>query len=143
MQLPKNSILVALASTALFSCTTTTTNGPVSAPSAALSHLPAVRGWLVVERGQPAGSIVSYRSESESSILYAVRNRWNQDIGKIDSVGRAWRHTPHEEDQLLRTGTVLDGAKLILGLSQNSELEEKPLEALQSAVTRRSASSDG
>lgn len=135
---------LALACAIVPTCTTTTTVGPASAPSAVLTPLPAVKGWAVVERGAAVGSVISYRSTDESQrILYAVRNEWFQDMGTVDAMGRAWRRVPHGEDEWLGTGTVLDGARRILGLEDDVRLEQRPLDALRTAPAAQRERDDG
>jgi len=113
---------------ALHACSVTTTVQPLSAESAVITPVPAAGQWVVVERGIERGSVVRYAEPGDSRrLLYAVRNRWSQDIGLIDAMGRAWRRVPHGEDRWLGTGTVLDGARRILELDESARLV--PVEA--------------
>jgi hypothetical protein len=61
-----------------------------------------------------------------------VRNVWNQELGRVDADGRAWRYRPHGDQPLwLGTGPVADGVFAILGLdADRSALVETALEAL-------------
>lgn len=113
---------------ALQACSVTTTVQPLSAESAVITPVPAAGQWVVLERGLERGSVVRYAEPGESGrLLYAVRNRWSQDIGLIDAMGRAWRRVPHGEDRWLGTGTVLDGTRRILDLDESTRLV--PVEA--------------
>jgi hypothetical protein len=54
-----------------------------------------------------------------------VQNVLQQELGRIDGLGRAWRHEPHEREPLwVGTGTVIEGARAILGASPNAVLDE-------------------
>lgn len=55
---------------------------------------------------------------------YAVQNRWAQELGLIDELGRAWRLRPHrDEPDWVGTGTVREGVAEVLGVPGEVNLE--------------------
>lgn len=125
---PRQAAATGCLALALQACSVTTTVQPLSPESAVITPVPAAGQWVVLERGIERGSVVRYAGPGDSGrLLYAVRNRWSQDIGLIDAMGRAWRRVPHGEDRWLGTGTVLDGARRILDLDDSARLV--PVEA--------------
>jgi hypothetical protein len=58
---------------------------------------------------------------------WSVRNRWDQELGMVDALGRAWRHVPHvPEPEWVATGSVAEGAGAILGTPHVPCLVERP-----------------
>jgi hypothetical protein len=56
----------------------------------------------------------------------------------IDLQGRAWRYRPHRrEPEWLGTGTILKGARLVLGGGAASRMVEIGLEKLESESYRQ------
>jgi hypothetical protein len=69
---------------------------------------------------------------------YSVRNALEQELGSIDAQGRAWRFEVHQRDaHLVATGTLLDGARAILGLGATAQLVDQPLEMLRGKQQKR------
>ena len=94
---------------------TITTQDPAGIERAVLAPVPAVRAWVVLEGGRVEGSVVRYAERGQDGrFLYVVRNVWDQDLGVVDELGRAWRRVPHQEDRWIGTGTVADGVRRIL-----------------------------
>jgi hypothetical protein len=87
--------------------------------------------WTVHEAGQPAhsplGEVVRFEDAGDPpGVMFLVRNRWSQDLGLVDELGRAWRFRPHgAEPEWVGTGTVAQGAGLILGARGDCRLEER------------------
>ncbi len=106
-------------------CVQTTTR-PSSAelPQMILTAQPA-RAWQVIEAGIPIGRVVYYASNQDpADSLFSVQNTYSQEIGLIDSLGKAWRYRPHQaEAEWVTTGTLLEGASAILE-SRQSSLQE-------------------
>ncbi|MEC7232117.1 MAG: hypothetical protein VXW31_04190 [Planctomycetota bacterium] len=120
---------------ALPGCMTTTIQDPPGIERAVLTPVPAVRAWVVLEAGRVEGSVVRYAERGQDGrFLYVVRNIWDQDLGVVDELGRAWRRVPHEEDRWIGTGTVADGVRRILDLGRGCALSEQSLEAVESAT---------
>ena len=84
------------------------------------------RMWEVIEDGSVIGSVVLFESESDS--FFSVRNEWQQDVGMIDSMGRAWAFQPHnEEEEWMGSGGIATGAGQILGATGEVEIREVAL----------------
>ncbi|MEC7232910.1 MAG: hypothetical protein VX015_11925 [Planctomycetota bacterium] len=116
-------------------CMITTTQDPPGIERAVLTPVPAVRAWVVMEEGRVEGSVVRYAERGQGGrFLYVVRNVWDQDVGVVDELGRAWRRVPHQEDRWLSTGTVADGVRRILDLGRGCALSEQPIEAVELAT---------
>lgn len=141
----RNARIAMLASLTLGSfmpaCRTTTTLEPAGLDRAVLTPVPAVRAWVVLDEGDICGSVVRYSERGQDGrFLYVVRNLWDQDLGVIDELGRAWRRVPHEEDRWIGTGTVAEGVRTILDVGQTCALSEQPIETVEEST--RSARSD-
>ena len=83
--------------------------------------------WALYTRGEEVGRLVRYDSPVAATpsgadgqrVLFAVQNAWGQDIGLVDALGRAWRFRPwSDEPEWVGTGTVIDGARRVLGLDE-------------------------
>jgi len=84
------------------------------------------RMWEVLAEGSVIGSVVLFESESDS--FFSVRNEWQQDVGMIDSMGRAWAFQPHnEEAEWVGSGGIATGAGQILGATGEVEIREVEL----------------
>lgn len=123
------------------SCVHTTTHHPVGSGAGATLHaVPLVSSWDVVERGRTVGAVLRFEAPPhatvDGSFHYIVRNEHGQDLGFVDSMGRAWRRRPHAEDEALGAGTLVSGARRILGVGDAARLapREAGLVALDSAV---------
>lgn len=112
-------------------CVTTVETSPPGIDDLLVTKALPVRAWFVVDEDRPRGSVVRYETfESPPRIVYFVRNVHHQDLGVIDHLGRAYRYHPHEEEaEWLGSGSVLEGAQRILGLTQ-ARLLEVPVEHL-------------
>ncbi len=92
--------------------------------------------WRVTAGGELVGFVRRYSPEHRDPAApeeagygpwYAVQNRWAQELGLIDELGRAWRLRPHRSGpEWVGTGTVAEGVAEVLELDENLELE--PLE---------------
>ncbi len=84
------------------------------------------RTWELRSGDEPLGFVVQFQERGRTrDSLYVVRNTWNQDLGLIDGLGRAFRYLPHhEEPAWVGSGTVLDGARRILEVALPCELVE-------------------
>jgi hypothetical protein len=95
------------------------------------------RAWALVEAGERLGLVVQFSRDGRSDegggasagYYYSVRNVWHQELGTIDVHGRAFRFVPHErEAQWVATGTLVEGARGILGGGDDAELVDVSLE---------------
>ena len=67
--------------------------------------------------------------------FFSVRNAHQHELGLVDSFGRAYRYRPHQEEpEWLGTGTVEEGVRRILELSEEALLEPVALEDLTEAA---------
>jgi hypothetical protein len=98
------------------------------------------RTWEVRVGAELVGRIVLYQEQgSTRDQVYMVRNPWDQDLGLIDGLGRAYRYLPHQaEPAWVGSGSVNQGAERILGLSSPCRLEEL-LEPVPGVEARREA----
>ncbi|MFT5052071.1 MAG: hypothetical protein ACI8QZ_003503 [Chlamydiales bacterium] len=95
------------------------------------------RAWLVnAGPGPVLGSVVRLQSMGAGErFFYAVRNIYSQDLGLVDSLGRAYRHRPHQDEpDLLGSGTVAEGVARILELDGPVELLEISLGDLEARL---------
>lgn len=95
-----------------------------------------VRTWEVRCGGEPLGHVVLFQEHGLArDSLYVVRNPWNQDLGLIDGLGRAFRYVPHrEEPAWVGSGTIAAGAQQILGSAEPCELIELAEPTLEAAA---------
>lgn len=84
------------------------------------------RGWDVVFAGERVGQVVLFQDRGRiGDSIYIVRNRWNQDLGLIDGLGRAYRYLPHHRQPAwIGSGTIALGVERILGIESTCELVE-------------------
>ncbi len=126
----RSPVLAALASVlVLGACRTERTIAPAGLAAARPLLLTPHGTWRVVEGGELAGLIVRLAPaddrERASKHLYSVRNPLQQELGVVDGLGRAWKHEPHaSEPRWVATGTLLEGARAILGAGGSAELIE-------------------
>lgn len=121
---------------ALLGCRTTRTERPSAPDTPIVYRAEAQRAWDVACAGEPAGSVVFFASAAapEQSV-YVVRNDWGQDLGWVDSLGRAYRLLPHHKDPAwVGTGTVLQGVQRILRAAGPCTLVERLLEPAAQAA---------
>lgn len=131
----KIALLATLASLPLAACMTTTTLDPAGLDRAVLSPVPAVRAWVVIDQGDIVGSVVRYAERGQDGrFLYIVRNIWDQDLGTVDELGRAWRRVPHRDDEWIGTGTVADGVRRILESTDVASMSERAIEDVEDAT---------
>lgn len=97
--------------------------------TATVTETTPLRAWLVRDDGRQIGSLILYGQVGEPQTgYYSVRNAEGQVLGLVDFSGRAWRYRLHEsEPEWLGTGTILEGARRILGAGSLCDLEETPL----------------
>lgn len=120
---------------ALGACTTMHSVEPAGLANARAQHLRPERAWQLEDNGVACGRVVLFASDTADaaarSSFYSVQNLRGQELGMVDVQGRAWRYEVHQRDaRWLATGTLLDGARVILGAGPLAELAERPVEAL-------------
>jgi hypothetical protein len=88
------------------------------------------RAFEVVEHGEVVGVVVEFTETGGGRRFFSIRNESQQELGMVDDRGRYWRFRAHwestqdGESEWIGTGTVLNGATLILGLGNEIELYE-------------------
>ena len=109
-------------------CACRTTANVASAPAPSARVGTHERTWEVHSGGEVLGLVVLFQEHGLTrDSLYVVRNPWNQDLGMIDGLGRAYRYLPHcEEPAWVGSGTIAAGAREILGAREECELIELP-----------------
>jgi hypothetical protein len=124
---------VLFVSAALGGCRTTVEEAPPGLDQARPIVLEVQHMWRVLEGERVAGIVVRFGSPAAAADVtrhyYSVRNELQQELGTIDGHGRAWRFEPHQEHpRYVGVGPVLDGARAILGLGEETVLAEVVLE---------------
>jgi hypothetical protein len=125
---------LALAALAL-ACAIHRSEAPAGLGLAVPVQLEPLRAWRVVDAAATVGFVVEFRETGAAAggarHYFSVRNPWQQELGSIDSLGRAWRFEVHAASpRWIGTGTVRDGAREILGASAEAQLEAVPVERL-------------
>jgi hypothetical protein len=128
--------LAALALALVAGCHTEKTSEPAGMSQAKVERQIPQRAWNAVESGRVIGSVVlfvdSNSPDDPARQFFSVRNPFQQELGTLDGFGRAYKFVPHQrEAQLVGSGTVLDGARRILGAGIGCELVEVSLESLK------------
>lgn len=118
--------LVALLATVAGACRTTTSTLPPSPSRLAATHSVATAAWELRDGSDVVGRVLRMDTvEAAPRTVFVVQNPEGQDLGLIDALGRAWRYRAHErEPDWIATGTVVQGARAILGASESAELVE-------------------
>jgi hypothetical protein len=122
------------------SCRTESITTPV-APDVVIVHAQPTGTWRVVESGELLGFVVRFEDPEDAlHSFFSIRNALHQELGIVDRHGRCFRYVPHvREPQWVSTGTVLEGARSILGAAQAElvALEQTPLDAPTTARPER------
>ena len=119
--------LLSLVAYAAASCLTTETRRHLSSTATPEVRVGALtRVWEIYSGDELAGRIVLFQAQGAArDSVYTVRNPWQQDIGLIDGLGRAYRYVPHQrEPSWVGSGTVAQGVERILGLASPCRLVE-------------------
>ena len=121
-------MLLALVSP-LVGCRTTKSVRPKTPEQPVVYRAAPTRSWDVLVDQEPRGRIVHFApEEAPEQAVYVVRNLYGQDLGWIDSLGRAYRLLPHHrEPAWVGTGTVSQGAARILRVERTCTLIETAL----------------
>lgn len=84
------------------------------------------RTWEIRAGDGVVGELVFFEAHGPmQDSVYVVRNRWHQDLGMIDALGRAYRYMPHQrEPAWVGTGTIAQGAENILDIGVPCSLVE-------------------
>ena len=112
-------------------CRTIQFKSPIAATGEMHVGVP-VRAWEVVQgERERVGMVVLFEGSDPREALYMVRNVWHQDLGIVDSLGRAYRYLPHhKEPAWVGSGTVESGIRRILAL-EDCHLFEVPFREIE------------
>lgn len=128
-------LLTGLLVGALAGCATKSVRTPAGGALAVVEHAHAGNQFRFELDGRSVGEIMRFTPQDTQGVdqperaYWSVRNRYGQELGMVDRLGRAWRRRPHAEPEWLSTGTVTEGARRILGLSSEAILVEVPLDS--------------
>lgn len=115
-------------------CTTTTEEAPIGIELNRPVVGEPLRAWRLVGEQGTLGYAVEFAAANDVDVaartVYSVRNPWQQELGTIDGLGRAWRFQPHDEALWLTSGTLAEGVRAILDADPRTQLEELPLSVL-------------
>jgi hypothetical protein len=120
------SLLAGAALLTLVGCRTISTRPVANASTPHVRVGQHERTWAVESSGKSLGFVVLFQERGLArDSLYVVRNRWHQDLGLIDGLGRAFRYLPHHEEPVwVGSGTIVQGAREILCAEADCELVE-------------------
>ena len=96
--------------------------------------------WIVAPAESPSadaiGWLVRFHEDGENGrSFYSVRNQHHQELGLVDTHGRAWRFEPFEkEPNWLGSGSVSDGVSRILSPGSPVILTEKSLTEIETPL---------
>ena len=115
----------------LGACRTVATREVSNQPPVTVRVGQRARSWEVRQGDERVGLVMLFQDRGRiGDSLYIVRNNWNQDLGLIDGLGRAYRYLPHhKEPAWIGSGTIALGAERILGLDRSCALVEFDVEA--------------
>jgi hypothetical protein len=118
------------------SCTTTRSSAPAGASSAVVTQTEPVRAWRLTEADTTLGWVVEFADASAPDAtarrFFSLRNSLHQELGSMDAFGRTWRFVPHQRDPAwLGTGTMIEGARKVLGGGDRSKLAEVAIAELK------------
>jgi hypothetical protein len=102
-----------LASPLLTGCVTESESRPFHGDGALIQRAEVTQVWRARCSGEWVAFVRQYLLQTGNSHV-VVQNRWGQDLGLVDSLGRAWRYRAHQEPAWVGSGTVLQGIGWIL-----------------------------
>jgi len=103
------------------------------APAGLLAARPLVlnrrRTWEIRRANEPLGHVLELAADARdgqpAARCFSVRNTLGQELGRIDGLGRAWRHELFaNEPAWVGSGTLAEGAAAILASDAPIELIE-------------------
>jgi hypothetical protein len=114
---------------ALAACRSIETEVPLVSAAPFAIHATPARAWSLRTAHAELGEVVYFESATgPRESVFVVRNPWSQDLGIVDSLGRAYRYLPHcREPVWVGTGTLAEGAAFILQAAEPCELVEVPM----------------
>lgn len=112
-------------------CITTETRGSFVPQPASIKRNEPVQAWNALSNEIVLGIVIHYaNADAAEDSVFVVRNVWQQDLGFVDGLGRAWRFQPHErEPAWVGSGTLAQGVERILCAPASCTLIEIQLPA--------------
>lgn len=134
-------LFVSLAAVLAPACQTTTEASAANARGGEPVEAHPVEAWEAVSDGRAIGVVVRFEVSSRpEEAWFSVRNPHQQELGLVDTRGRAWRYRPAAADpDWIGTGTVIEGVAQILSAPIALELYEVPLATLLAEASARPA----
>lgn len=108
-------------------CRTTRTSQPAGLHESTIRQAALKQSWSVHAGAELCGYVQRFETdEVPPRFFFHVQNLERQDLGMIDSQGRAWRYRPHaREADWVATGTVAAAVAAILGWDGPVELRAR------------------
>ncbi|MBM3986781.1 MAG: hypothetical protein FJ294_02350 [Planctomycetes bacterium] len=124
-----SSVALVLLGTIAGGCRVVSEEAPAGLLAARPVKLDVRRTWEIVRAGEPLGQVVELAADARdgqpAARCFSVRNTLGQELGRIDGLGRAWRHEPFtSEPAWVGSGTLAEGAAAILASDVPIELVE-------------------
>jgi len=124
-----SSVAPVLLGTIAGGCRVVSEEAPAGLLAARPVKLDVRRTWEIVRAGEPLGQVVELAADARdgqpAARCFSVRNTLGQELGRIDGLGRAWRHEPFtSEPAWVGSGTLAEGAAAILASDVPIELVE-------------------
>lgn len=125
-----SSVALALCSASGLACRVVREDAPAGLHAARPVKLDVRRTWELVRAGESLGLVVELAADAQpgqpAARCFSVRNTLGQELGRIDGLGRAWRHELFaSEPAWVGSGTIAEGAAAILGCDASIELVER------------------
>lgn len=109
---------------ALLGCTTQEWTQPHEPDLPTPRIAEATSRWSIRTAHSQLGWVQRYETEGQGNeLIYSVQNIWSQELGWIDSLGRAFALELHgAPPRFLGSGTLAEGVARVLELDQSVEL---------------------
>jgi hypothetical protein len=125
-----SSVALVLVGAIAGSCRVVSEEAPAGLLAARPVKLDVRRTWEMVRAGESLGHVLELAADARvgqpSARCFSVRNTLGQELGRIDGLGRAWRHELFaSEPAWVGSGTLAEGAAAILGCDAPIELVER------------------
>lgn len=111
---------------------------PVQAPPAIITQ--PQTAWSVIptksDSSDSIGWVVRFQEEGDSArSFYSVRNVHHQELGLVDTLGRAWKYQPFQtEPDWLGSGSVSEGVSSILSPGSAVTLVENSISGIETRL---------
>jgi len=124
-----SSVALVLLGASVGGCRVVSEEAPAGLLAARPVKLDVRRTWAIVSAGESLGQVVELAADARdgqpAARCFSVRNTLGQELGRIDGLGRAWRHELFaSEPAWVGSGTLAEGAAAILASDAPVELVE-------------------